>query len=121
ILPDSSKAGTTTATRDGSIMASHTPQPLADEEHQIGPAVAPFLELHLALPNSVRDVLFTEARPVEQCFELDLFAEGHAVRGQTEALEQSATKHPHAGLAVANGLLEQERSRRREHRVPELV
>src|SRR5262245_20761773 len=79
ILPCSSNAGTTTATFAGSITTSDSSQPLAHQEHEIGPAVPPLLELHLALAEPVRDVLLPKACALEQRLELDLLAESHAV------------------------------------------
>src|SRR5262245_30166264 len=121
ILPTSRKAGTTTATRAGSITSSHSAEALAHQEGQVGPAVPPLLELDLPLPEPVRNVLLAEAEALEQRLELDLLAERHAVRRESQAIEQRPAEHPHPRLAVADRLAEEQRGGDGEDAVADLI
>src|SRR5689334_23773533 len=101
--------------------ASHQPEAPADQEGEVLPAVAPLLELDLADAGAVGDVGLPELEPAQHGLELDLLAEGHAVRGQPHAGEPGTAEHPHAGLAVADRLEEQERRGRGQHPVADPV
>src|SRR6185503_14221058 len=89
----------TPRTRTSSTSPLDQPQPLAEQERQVKPTVPPLLQLHLADPRPVRDVLLAKAEAAEYRLELDLLAERHAVRRDVHALEDRAAEHPHAGLA----------------------
>src|ERR1041385_3826008 len=96
-------------------------EPVAKQERQVQPAVAPLLELHLADPRAVRDVSLAEAESAQDRLELDLLAERHAVGRDLELFEDRSPEHPHPRLAIADGREEQGHRGEREDPVPDAV
>src|SRR5262249_16895753 len=94
---------------------------LAEQERQVAPPVAPLLQLHLADARAIGDVRLAEGKPAEDGLELALLTERHAAGSDPEPVEDRAPEHPHAGLAVADRLQEQDRGDAGEHPVAEAI